>query len=164
MKNSHLSRKNLIVSILMLASIFFGSATFAQTPVSKTPTLDFVNKIASLNRITPLAIETLVGKKLSPAFRSSDSYTANDIKLEDTTIELLDYRAPQLLVLRLKDGCILRATVLAAFKPLKITGFPSGHSAADQTYFSKTERWGELAFGFPENNRECLKTVVFTMI
>ena len=124
---------------------------------------DLVKKIAALEKITPTEVSILLGKPLSPPRPGSLAYTASDIELKDATIEFLDFRGPKLLVLSLKPGCIPRSRTFADFGPLTISGVPSGHRVDEQTYFSKPEAWGTLAFGFPENFSDCLKTVVFNI-
>jgi hypothetical protein len=150
-----------IASALLIALCLVNAEAFGRVRDSEMSILDFVNKVVALDKITPLEVESLLGEKLSPVSASSGEYTAHDIKFEDATIELLDYRGANFLSLKLSGGCVSRAKVLEDYKPLTIAGVPSGHSADEQTYFSKPEKWGELAFGFPENNSKCLRTVVF---
>jgi hypothetical protein len=150
--------------VCLLLEVNFARAEVAQVRDSKMTVLGFVNKLASLVKIGPMEVESLLGKQLSPVPQMSGAYTAHDIPFEDATIELLDYRGSKLLVIFLKrEGCIARTKILADYGPLRITQVPSGHSPDERTYYTRPEKWGELSFGFPANSFECLRSIVFTM-
>jgi hypothetical protein len=118
--------------------------------------------------------ERLTGAKLELDFSGAlDDYSAQDVKRDDgSTIASILYREPvpgrgsqagPLLLFEPGGACITLPTVMARYAGLSASGDEIAHGSGEQTYYSRSEEWGKLSFGFPGRSGRCLKSVSFTL-
>jgi hypothetical protein len=129
----------------------------------------FIDRIISNPPSSAEAVQDTTQIKLAPvaANASFQTYkgarTANDAG-PNVTVELRTPISPQatagaLLIIEVSDECVGRQALEARYGKLDLTHMPNGQSMDEETVFSKKMGWGLLSFGFPENNKDCVKTV-----
>jgi len=118
--------------------------------------------------------DRLTGARLELDFSGYlDDYSAQDVQAGGgLTIDSILYREPvpgrgsqagPLLLMEPGGACVTQSEVMARYPGLAAAGDAIAHSAREQTYYSRAEPWGKLAFGFPGPAGHCLKSVSFTM-
>jgi hypothetical protein len=70
--------------------------------------------------------------------------------------------AGPLLSLSITGECRDLPALARHYGPLTVTDTPHHGLPGEQTYWSRTERWGRLSFGFAERARNCLSTIVLS--
>ncbi len=158
----------LIVTVLMASGC---QAAPPQSLLGKSRTLfEVVDELLRDGISDRSKIEQVVGGTFT--LQSSvgfEAYVAQRIALNDVTVEALDYRrsipgneqAGPYLAMTGIGNCIAAGDVSRHYGALELSGVPSPHARAGETFYSKREPWGTLSFGFETKSTECLRSVIF---
>jgi hypothetical protein len=137
-----------------------------------TPPLPaLIAQVRSEPRLGRVRLEELAGMKLvaQPGTDAFAFYTAS-ARTSDGASLMFDYRKPRpgggatagaLLNVSVRGVCISKTDIARSYGPLRIIDVPHGHSWDEEFSLGRTERWGELSFGFAERRPDCLSSVSF---
>jgi len=146
----------------------------AWTAEDEPPVFALVDTLIQTPPADHATVERLTGASLELDYSGYlDDYSAEDVKTGGAvTIKSILYREPvpgrgslagPLLLLEPGGACVTLAAVMARYPGLSAAGDAVAHSDSEQTYYSRAEDWGKLAFGFPGRAGRCLKSVSFTL-
>lgn len=113
---------------------------------------------------TVLIQDERITNEYATALKGGPVQLAQGIQIQAISFRFLA-KAPLdqwLLSLSMGGQCVARRDVLARYPKLVVTGHPRGGSLDEETYYSTTEPWGKVSFGFAERNFECLSSVLFS--
>jgi hypothetical protein len=146
-------------------TLMFGDMAQAATDRSNDPGEELVAKIdeiAAQVRPDRSIAEKILGIPKDALADSRESYYVYKFKLGDVTLQKFTFERALILGFEMTGACISRDFVRRHYAPLRITATPQ-HSPEENTYYTKDMKWGRLSFGFPGNDFECLKSVVFNI-
>jgi hypothetical protein len=160
------TKSSLAVFVVLLMS---GCASATGTGNIMTKFERFIDRIISNPPSSAEAFQNTTQIKLNPvsANASFQTYQAASIDKDTAPNVTIELRTPisaqatagALLIIQVSDECIGRQALEARYGKLDLIQMPNGKSMDEETVFSKKMGWGLLSFGFPENNKECVKTV-----
>ena len=130
-----------------------------------------VQDIRHAGQVTRAPVEQATGTALHAVGEDAyfRSYRAGPIDDGDLRLSL-DLREPKpnsgatagaILVVNVAGGCADKSALEARYGAWRLTDAPRGRSLDEQAYWTKTEPWGELSFGFAEGKPDCLRSIVF---
>jgi hypothetical protein len=136
---------------------------------------DLWGALTALERQMPLSPETVtsvLGAQLEPVrqaqmnrwsfYRASGSALRDGVVVSNVDLRVsIESPHQALLVLDISGRCVSVSEIASRFKPIEITDAPRGHSVDEETVWSTTRAWGNLAFGFKERQPDCLATIAF---
>lgn len=169
---SSINLKSILLVLLVVWGAFFSDPSFSASRVDRPETL--YGLIDGLLVATPpldkASVVRLTGAKLV-SVEDNDAfifYEAQNIKLKDATIDLIDYREPvaggtatkgPFLGLYFKNSCFKREEMSSHYGSLKLK-----HLTPDwPTSYSRSEPWGESLFIFLADEPFCLKEIVINV-
>jgi hypothetical protein len=128
-----------------------------------------IDRILANPPSTPDSVQSLTGVKLAPS-NANDSFqiyqgsgviseSGSNVRIELRTPVSKNATSGSLLIIRVFDECPDIQAIKKRYGTLEITQIPSGKSMSEETVFSKKLDWGIISFGFPEDNKDCLRTV-----
>lgn len=165
--------KNLLMVLMTVVAFSFTSSCAGNRIMTDHPKSLYALIDALIVASPPLdraMVERLTGAKLMlvSSNAATNFYETHDIKLEDTSIELIDYRdspvgymatSGPLLNFELTNSCFSRKDIITRYGTTEITP-PSPHGIGSETEFKRLEPWGYVSFGFSQRSPDCLKSVV----
>jgi hypothetical protein len=157
-------------SLALFATLLLSGCVNGKTMDNKMTKFErLIDRILSNPPSTPEAVQTVTGIKITPtdANDSFRTYEGKSVASETSPNVTIELRTPvsteatsgPLLILNVSEECLGREALEARHGALEITQIPRGKSMDEETVFSKKMGWGVLSFGFPENNKTCVKTV-----
>lgn len=130
-----------------------------------------VEQVRAAQRLDRPLVEKLIHAPIDKTSGTAffETYEAKDVALSGLSANI-ELRMPiagsgatggAILTMRIIHGCPRRSEVEARYKPWTIANIPHGRSLDEETIWSRTEAWGDFAFGFAERDPDCLSSVSF---
>ncbi len=157
-------------ALLLVAGCAAGKTTMT-TPAKSFD--DLIMAMVAAPPMNPVQVETALGTALSiaPGDGPFRIYAGKAGPGSDGRSATVEYRMPvsaaatagPMLILKLDGPCLNKAQVQNRYGPLKLLDVPRGTSLDEESSFARIYPWGRLSFGFPERDRDCAKTVVYSL-
>jgi hypothetical protein len=136
---------------------------------------ELIHKLSNAYPWTIHEVESILGIKLSNHRPHADNSFLSTRQLayeEGLLIKEVEVRITKRvgrtgetvrLILDLADeaACFTRERIKKTYPDLSLTDVPRGRSMEEEAYFSSSQLWGRLSFGFKEKRRDCLSSIVF---
>jgi hypothetical protein len=165
--------RSVLAASLALLIMLPGCATIKSDMIKVTNIDTIIAALIAEPPATVAKVEKILATTLSaaPTQNVFRQYTGQTENIGDGRSIDIEYRMPQsaqatsgpLLIMKIDGPCLTKTQVQKQYGPLTVTGMPRGQSLDEETSFSRHYDWGALSFGFSERNRECVRTIVYSL-